>query len=304
VLDVAFKIPSLGLWSIERQMRDERRQPSVWEIASHYGRAVGVVNGVSHLPVGEVNGFWIDMDTKLPASATFYPLELAAEWRPSARLDSARRGSQRWIDEGIRHVREEYAFALELYERFDVDLAYFYTHLVDTAHHLNWRYWSRGRFFLRGLPSSWTDDEWGRSVVEHLDEPIFKGYTVVDELVGMARAGRPDSDLVIISDHGWTYSGYEHMVSPAGVVIFAGPSFGTGIVDVDILEIAPTLLATLRLPIAEPIAPRARVDLLGAARQPDVVAEYPPEALSPSEPPELTDNESEMERLRALGYIN
>ena len=304
VFDLALNVPGLGLWTADRQMRGDRRLASFWEVASHYGSSVGIVGGVSHLPVGEVNGFWIDMDTKLPVSATFYPAELAEIWQPSSSPDSAPRGSLPWIDEGIRFVREEFDFALELYERFDVDLAYFYTHLVDTASHINWNYWTDGRFLLSNLPITWTDEEWARSVQEHFQDPVFKGYSVVDELIGLALEGRPDSDLMIISDHGWTYSGYEHMVSPDGVVVLTGPSFQTGVVDLDVLEVAPTILAALGLPVSQAIAANARTDLLPPDRTVNIVAQFPAAALRPTSPPELVDNESEMERLRALGYIN
>ena len=198
---------------------------------------------------------------------------------------------------------EELEYALELYERYDVDLAYFYTHHLDTALHLNWGYWTGGRFFLRDLPISWSDEVWSRSVLDNLDHPAFKGYTALDGIIGRVREAR-SGDLLIVSDHGWTFSGYEHMVSPEGVVILAGPSFGSGVIDLDILEVGPTILAGLGLPVSEAIAANVRSDLLPSDRAADIVAQYPPEALRPASRPEEDDKEGEIERLRALGYIN
>lgn len=303
VFDLAHRIPPLGLWSTDRQMRGDRRRPTFWEVASHYGSAVGIVGGVSHIPVGEVNGFWVELNARLPVSVAFYPAELAEAWQPATDLHAEVRGSREWVDEGIRSVREEFAFALEHYERFDVDLAYFYTHLVDTATHINWNYWTGGAFLLTDRPITWTDERWRRSVLDHYDDPVFKGYSVIDDLVAMALEARPDSDLMIVSDHGWTYSGYEHMVSPEGVVILSGPSFGSGVIDLDILEVAPTILTALGLPVSRDIAVDARTDLLPPDRSANVVAEYPAGVLSPSVAPEI-DNEAELERLKALGYIN
>jgi predicted AlkP superfamily pyrophosphatase or phosphodiesterase len=139
---------------------------------------------------------------------------------------------------------------------------------------------------------------------------IHAMYERMDTLVGglLTRTGK-DTDVIIVSDHGWEYDGTSHWNLNPGFFLGAGPSFRSGqrIASISVLDVLPLLLVVSNVPV-----PR---DLDGAIPnqilQPSVVARarfidhYPgePLMLEAGTKGDSADDESLVQRLRALGYV-
>ena len=125
----------------------------------------------------------------------------------------------------------------------------------------------------------------------------------------------------MLSDHGFE-DRYQHARAPDGFAILAGPPIlcGDQVAPaasergpvrgaIGVYEVAPTVAALLGLPVAEDLVAGPRLDLL----DPEFVREHPVRTVSTWEregretAPRAADDraieEAELERLRALGYI-
>ena len=82
-------------------------------------------------------------------------------------------------------------------------------------------------------------------------------YAQVDaELRTLIDAFGGPATVVVVSDHGWEYSEYEHFLSTEGVLIVSGTG-ATGYGGVaDLLSVAPTVLSLLGLPATSGMSPR------------------------------------------------
>ncbi|MFN8178747.1 MAG: alkaline phosphatase family protein [bacterium] len=185
----------------------------------------------------------------------------------------------------------------------DADWRLFATYFraVDLSHHLTWR--------LRKEPGDVAQDPDLR-----LRPVIERYYELMDSIVGeVLAAAPPQATLLVLSDHGFE-DRYAHSRAPDGFAILAGgatvPSPSRG--RLSIYDVAPTIAALLGLPVAQDLDGRVRADLL----DPALLASFPvkevstweregrPQAgtTSSAEPEGAVD--SEVERLRALGYIH
>ena len=179
----------------------------------------------------------------------------------------------------------------------DWDLFGVYFRAVDLSHHLTWR--------LRDGAGDPASDPEVRFA------PVIRRYhEFMDEIVGDVLARVPDDAVVImLSDHGFE-DRYAHSQAPDGFAILAGgPTVATrqrgrlGIYDV-----APTVAALLGLPVAEDLDGAPRADLL----EPAFLEAHPVRAISTWEREgreqaeagsDAAVDQAEIERLRALGYI-
>jgi arylsulfatase A-like enzyme len=140
---------------------------------------------------------------------------------------------------------------------------------------------------------------------------IERYYEMMDGIVGEVLAlVPPDAVVLVLSDHGFE-DRFGHSRAPDGFAMMAGgataPAAARG--RISIYDVAPTVAALLGLPVAQDLAARPRVDLL----DPEVVAAWPARdistwdregrALPAGEDDETGQLDSEIERLRALGYI-
>jgi len=167
-----------------------------------------------------------------------------------------------------------------------------YFRAVDLSHHLTWPY---------------RNDAQGRE--PRLSPVIDRYHEVMDGIVGEVLALVPDDAIVILlSDHGYE-TGYGHARAPDGFAIVAGgptiPTAERG--RISVYEIAPTVAALLGIPVAEDLAARPRLDLFGLGPEHTVRSvstwqrgDY--EGPSEDDVPDGVD-QSEIDRLRALGYI-
>jgi arylsulfatase A-like enzyme len=131
----------------------------------------------------------------------------------------------------------------------------------------------------------------------------------------------PDSILMIVSDHGFTWNGggYDHNpssrtgypdTSPPGVIILKGKGIRPGrIAGARLYDVTPTILYALREPIGEDMDGRALTEafsepLLFGRREERFVPTYGTGARQAEEtsPPDAGEEEM-LEDLRSLGYI-
>ncbi|MEW6234292.1 MAG: alkaline phosphatase family protein [Candidatus Omnitrophota bacterium] len=97
-----------------------------------------------------------------------------------------------------------------------------------------------------------------------------------------------------------TFSG-EH--DPAGIVILAGQDVkrGAKLMEANLLDIAPTILYLLSLPISREMTGRILEEALAVDKKPVYVDRYEPSHFQEGEI--ITPMESYLERLRSVGYI-
>jgi len=203
-----------------------------------------------------------------------------------------------------------------------------YFELVDAVSH----------FFVRHMPPHHpgiTDDEfqWYRNAV-------FETYRYQDEILGDI-LDRVDDDtiLIVLSDHGFR-TGAERFIddpvhmenamlrvgpgvkaaraildhAPVGILVLRGPGIrrGVEIGNASVMDIAPTVLYLLGLPVARDMPGRVLVEVL----EPDVAAEHPVVTIASYEtgeprgteaeaaPIASADDEAMLEKLAALGYVS
>jgi len=238
---------------------------------------------------------------------------------PLAELDRRLWENTLWA---FRADRIYLAAALEILRRrepYDLLLVYFGG--PDVVGHRFWRYREPGAFAHPPSPEQ----------VENFGGVIPDCYRYVDRAIAeLLEAAGPGADVLVVSDHGMhavnrdktfdpddppedVNSGH-HMDAPPGVFIAAGPSFRTragGLPDVGtVLDVAPTILRLLDLPVGRDFDGRAIVDVIAE----EVLGERPAQFVDSHDSEEWLRNrpgqlltpaaESErMEQLRSLGYI-
>ena len=158
-----------------------------------------------------------------------------------------------------------------------------------------------------------------------LGDTVEDHYRYVDALLGeVVSASGGDRVLLVVSDHGFEagpqgFRGRKkllgtHQSQAAAVGVFAaagGPlRQGVSLPAVSILDVAPTVLRLLDLPIAENLPGR----VLTEALDPDWLSRHPERRVAsyPGPPFDLPDadsgstspaDEAVLEELRSLGYI-
>jgi hypothetical protein len=297
------QLPSAGLWSFSHVSSNDRQAPAVWEIASLFGRTVVVVDPLVNLPVKKVNGAAIDFRrTVNPEIPTSYPAELRERWDVEP-IPLTTGGTDASYDRLVDRVLPGVEITLELAEEYDPDLLIYYTSFPDTVSHMNWDFHSRGRVFIQDLPIRLADGEWEDLIRKSIGDRLFRAYVQTDVIVRRFVEAFPGATFVIVSDHGWTFSGYEHFGSPDGVFIISGPEVraGQGLSEVSILDVAPTVLSAIRLPLSRELdgAPVDGVWLTEPTAA--FVDRYAWSADGGTGKVELS--EDELERLRELGYL-
>jgi len=240
-------------------------------------------------------------------------------------------GEQLWSD--CRWAFRADATYLEVTERllgeadpFDLALVYFGG--PDVVGHRFWRYL---RPELYEHPPSTRE-------LENLGHIVEDYYVYIDEALGrLVRAAGADATVFVLSDHGMNAvrrkevfdaeappenvnSGH-HAAAPPGVFLAAGPivraaerSLPSEVAQLEtsgsIHDIAPTLLAALRIPLGRDLSGRVLTEIFRAdfaiERQPRPVATHDtPAFLERQSFDGSTPGEAErLEQLRGLGYLD
>ena len=274
----------------------DARSARFWEIANQSGYSVGIYNWYNTTPVAPVRGF---IRGRFGFPPTVFPLDLE-EGLPDLDKPKAETGIG-WVEETIPWERAHFERFLAFSKRFTPDLVAFYTHFADGINHLNWKSAAHGdRFLISGIAKPALGSA----------PAITRGMDFVDTLLGEYMRVLPqDATLVVVSDHGFDFRGYEHDNSPAGVLIVRGPEIRPGVFSgASLYDVAPTLLQLLEIPAAQDMdgAPLS-IGRKGVAfnRELARVSTYGP-AAEPLETGQTGEEElrEHEEYLRALGYVN
>jgi predicted AlkP superfamily phosphohydrolase/phosphomutase len=304
--------PNPGLWEVtaSRSSTRGRSTPFLWEILSFHSKTVAVSNPMVLDEDKKVNGAQISFREKIEEGNLnyAYPEELAEKWGSSFKLFEMQQKEQLpddFLKRKRRHLAEQIKFTIEMMKEYQADLRIYYSHYIDTAAHQQWDFYAQEKFFLTELPRSLTREEWGQLVIDNIDDPGFNAYLIMDRMVETFSDANPDATFIIVSDHGMTYSGYEHFNSVDGVIIMSGPRIKKGITiqDAHILDITPTTLAALDTPISEKLEGKVIESPFIRTPIPLYISDYPESLTNASESGDLSLSDEEMERLRSLGYI-
>jgi hypothetical protein len=278
----------------------------LWEIASVFGRRVVVVNPLVNLPVQPVNGAMIDFKkAKDPEIPTAFPRELQERWDINP-MPLATGGTDESYALLLERLEPGLEITFKLAAEYDPDLLVYYTRFVDTVSHMNWDFWARERVLLTDLPIGMTDAQWETLIRDRIDDRLFRSYIETDSIVRRFVVAFPSATVVIASDHGWTFSGYEHFGSPDGVLIVSGPEVkkALGLERASILDVTPTVLEALGIPLSRELEGMALGDIWRARPASEMVDRYPAVAVSQDAGVDVELSEEEVEQLRALGYID
>ncbi len=312
-----------------------RRVKALWNILGERGISVGVIGWLATWPAEEVNGYLVSSyfnygwrpGADNERSRYTWPEELAEELS-DARLTAddisdervlefltgepgdtdAERARLRSLETAIATDETVRRAALRLFEERPTNFFAVYLRGVDGPSH---------QFWVDAFPESWPEGT--EPGTEYLAEVVERYYVYMDRVVGELVALADDRTTVVLtSDHGHSgpknRGGVYHwgiaMHDPTGVVALWGRDIvpGTQLDSPGVLDVTPTLLALLGLPVADDMDGR----VLAEAIEPAFLERYPVTTI-PSYEEGVTDDGAEpiespvddevRERLRSLGYI-
>ena len=285
-----------------------RRVKAIWNILSENGLKVGVAGWWASFPAEKVNGFIVSdrvayqlfgvrAAREQTSEGKVYPAELAglvasltvapetigvgevARYvRIPADTSSLPADQNKLIDDlkTLIAAGDTYAsISLALRERYHPDFQAVYLEGTDTVAHLFMRY---APPLLSGVTPI-ESTRFGRTVEEY--------YRHADEIVGrLVESAGPDTAVIICSDHGFRTGenrpltdsriGYGQAADwhrKYGVVILGGAPFRKHheLNEASVLDITPTVLALLGLPVAEDMDGRPILE----AFEPQFLQEHP-----------------------------
>ncbi len=321
---------------------DLRRDPAIWNVASEYGRRVGVVGYFASHPPERVNGFVVSDRIVQGVSGSTYPPELQSELRtgaltawtadardalnrrffpwdfdPDARLDdsdpfyAATRAVHGTVDHALRRDEVLRLVSVDLARR-PLDLFVCYFRIVDHACHSTWKYFEPERFERPPVDKA-------RELLENV---IPEAYRYVDEMLGeLLVAAGEDVNVVVLSDHGFGPDLARDAIpndDPAiptgshrvdGLLLAAGPDIRQGELDlITTIDVAPNLLALLGVPVSDELPGEVAESLF----RPGFLEDHPLERVEawnlrwePGEhaPVDAAAEEEALDVLQGLGYI-
>jgi predicted AlkP superfamily phosphohydrolase/phosphomutase len=321
---------------------DMARAERVWHMVDRAGLETLVVGWWNTWPVrhGLTNGVLVSdrakeeiPDTMAPADAVDVAV-VCAETRSDA--DRAVEGLVPALDPNLhtlgplkedlrRTFRNDYQddlchyrLAAAVAAERDPEFIATYVSLIDIVQHKFWRYFE---------PDAFGDVE--KVDAEQLGHAIAASYDFADDLLAkMLEAFGPDTTVVLVSDHGagaWAFDGMAGALKDVfqsihpeysgnhrlnGLIVMNGPGVAAG-VDIGVVkhvDIVPTVLALLGLPLAEDLPGRVLNDAFEApelrASPLQRIRTYQTAESEGSLVPTASAVDSEVEKkLRALGYI-
>jgi len=173
---------------------------TVWQIASHYGKKVGVVNVPMTYPADSVNGFMIsgmdapgshvpgwtypdDLMDQIPSELGEYAIECGLPtYAKAGRLDKG-------LELAYQTIEQRTRYSLYLTQNFPWDLFITVYRTIDPIQHYSWKHMSVSE-------GSASDDE-------GFSNAIRDGYIRVDQGIGQLMQQAPSGTrVIIVSDHG------------------------------------------------------------------------------------------------------
>ena len=281
----------------------------IWEIADHAGMTLGVVDGYFYsfpaIVPSQKDSFFLSYGLdgyeqeprgkKMEETELFVqPVSLFRELRPLLKLPDFE-----W----------QSAATLKLLgERPQPKLLNVYTHEPDTVQHLFWK-WYQPQYFL-GVKDKDVREHGGRIPAMQRDFDAF--------LARLLQRVDPGTVLIVASDHGHAptilHQDFftQHRHGPPGILLMMGGPVkpGTVLQGADILDLYPTMLYLLGLPVPQDVTGKVLLDALdpGFVRGHPVRTIPTYQTLGPAEGlpggrRESGQDERELDKLRALGYI-
>jgi predicted AlkP superfamily phosphohydrolase/phosphomutase len=245
--------------------------------------------------------------------------ELAARFTrtalPAARDEEAEKSldGMRWswaADATYERVYEWLAENPPVGRRPDLEMVYFAS--VDVVSHRFWKYMEPDTYVLGEVPSE---------EIAAYGQSVESAYRSLDGVLTevLAREEEP-SRVIVLSDHGFsenrraeelqrtTSSGWHR---PQGILVASGPGFRRGemVGEGSVVDVAPTVLYALGLPVAREMDGRPALELFDeatASREPETIASWEPEVERFREATPVTSpvDDEILERLRTLGYLD
>lgn len=281
----------------------------IWEVADHAGMTLGVVDGYFYsfpaivpsqkdsfvLSYG-LDGYEQDPRGKKKEEAELFvqPYSLFRELRPLLKLPDFE-----WQSAAVLKI---------LGERPQPKFLNVYTHEPDTVQHLFWK-WYQPQYFL-GVKDEDVKEKGDRIPAMQRGFDAFLGK--------LLQRLEPGTVLIVASDHGHAptilHQDFftQHRHGPPGILLMMGGPVkpGTVIQGAHILDLYPTMLYLLGLPVPQDVTGKVMLDAL----DPEFVRQHPVktvptlETLGPAEGlpggrRESGQDERELDKLRSLGYI-
>jgi predicted AlkP superfamily phosphohydrolase/phosphomutase/tetratricopeptide (TPR) repeat protein len=312
-----------------------RRVPALWNILDHAGKSTGVVGWYATYPAEHVRGFVVSdhlgfhqVKSARAGPGSTYPENLAEELRlrfgevaSQTEVTRARfvepgatpspDGSRRLARLAEIHATTELFRRATRYLRGQrpPDLLAVYFELIDACGHL----------FMEDAPPQ-------RPGIVPEDFAAFsktvdRCYEYQDEVLGGLLDGAdPRTVTLVVSDHGFKSGDTRPVTSGradtglaplwhklSGVIMAAGPGVrrGATIEGASILDVAPTVLSLLNVPLSRelPGAPLKQAFQPGTWREVKAVDHYPIATPPGASTARDEGSEERIERLRALGYL-
>jgi hypothetical protein len=327
--DLLVRFHSLGIGSARSLGPPGRRVRALWDIAGASGLTVGVVSWLYTWPVEAVNGFAVadrlggddrgdyvfplelqpHVDAVVAGMAEpdlerllgCHPAELAEDPRARERLELLKwyiKTDQRTnaVAHDLAGVFRPSLLAIGLTGSDKVEHRFYCEHSL--AHHPD-------RYKMAPYLETYTSER----LVECLGSTVDRSYMLHDSLIGswLDWVG-PRSALILVSDHGHDLAGRAHTFGPPGIFVAAGGPFRVGfrLKGASVLDLAPTVLYLLGLPVPQDMEGRVLVEALDpgwVAANPELtiktyeIAGRAERARMPAVDRRLLDE------LKALGYI-
>ncbi|MEW6322784.1 MAG: alkaline phosphatase family protein [Acidobacteriota bacterium] len=283
------RFQGLGGWTEHASTTVQIRTPPLWTLASAEGRRVAVFDPVPFRAVGEqVRGIFVwpgDEGFKIASAADDddpAPVVAVEPYPDIAPHDP---------DAEDRFERARVELAARLFAETRPDLAIYYTHALDSLSHHHWDFRLRDSWF-GGDPQGYVAEPFDGS-------PIAEGYERLDAALATLVSAFGEGTVVLVSDHGWSFSDYEHFLSPYGVLVIAhtGAAGYGGVADV--LSVAPTVLSLLGVP-ADARMQRPLADVTGPVHAPRDYSTVRREFIFDDNP---LDEAARRRLLESLGYF-
>jgi predicted AlkP superfamily phosphohydrolase/phosphomutase len=296
---------------------NSRITKTFWNILSDSGIRVGVVNWWVTWPAEKINGYIVSDKYRRTRSRNqlTYPPNLINELprvglTPQAfENDKKRYGLSESIEKRIA-IRENTEINYKVYwgqdkaiyeasrlllKKQNVQVFAVIFRIIDVSSHVFWTMLQSG---------SRNDENYSRIL-----KPI---YIYADEILGdLLKHADRHTNVIICSDHGFQLINgiYDHNLKkdpPNGILILSGPRFRKtyNLQNASILDITPTVLHVLNLPVGKDMDGRVLVNSLSDQSGPGIqyIATYDVNAV-PQKAPAVELDEQTKDDFRALGYI-
>lgn len=310
----------------------DRKVPAIWNIASGAGLGVGVVNWWATFPPEQVDGVMVSEHVlgralerqpgaepdRPPAGFAFperweprllaldaapMPVPFADPFRGNTALPHWARPEilSRWFEQDAQIAR--YALEIEAAERPALMMVLLTG--IDRVSHSLWGTLEPEDLYPASLRPTPAAREAGAAALRGY-------YAFSDALIGRLLEGYGPDDLVmVVSDHGFAagagrpHRTGEHETGDAlyGVLFARGLGIPAGAPagEVSILDLAPTILAWLRLPVADDMPGRVAAFL--ASPEYERIPSYGTSPIPRRGDPTGGADHALFEQLRALGYV-